>query len=118
VVTVGVPFSNPPPHPPQANHSENDESTIKARQADPHSHALVLDPYHGCIAYVPDLGMDLIRQMYFNEVTGEFTQLSEIKYVPTQPVSQHPVRPSNVRPSNVRPSNVRPSNVRPSHVLR
>jgi 6-phosphogluconolactonase len=27
------------------NHSHNDESTIKMRQADPHSHALVLDPY-------------------------------------------------------------------------
>ena len=62
-----------------ANHSANDASTIATRQSDPHSHALVLDPYHNCIAFVPDLGMDLIRQMYFNEATGEFTQLSEIK---------------------------------------
>lgn len=38
------------------NHSHNDESTISQRQADPHSHALVLDPFVGNIAYVPDLG--------------------------------------------------------------
>merc|ERR1712232_13796 len=42
------------------NHSNNDDSTIKERQKDPHSHALVLDPFVGCIAYVPDLGKDLI----------------------------------------------------------
>jgi len=29
------------------NHSLNDESTISQRQADPHSHALVLDPFEG-----------------------------------------------------------------------
>jgi len=38
------------------NHSCNDQSTILARQADPHSHALVLDPFVGQVAYVPDLG--------------------------------------------------------------
>jgi len=27
------------------NHSHNDESTVKQRQSDPHSHALVLDPF-------------------------------------------------------------------------
>ena len=31
------------------NHSNNDESTIAQRQVDPHSHALVLDPYVGCV---------------------------------------------------------------------
>ncbi len=61
------------------NHSKNDSSTIAERQADPHSHAIVLDPYHGCIAYVPDLGMDLIRQFYFDASTGELTPLSQIK---------------------------------------
>ena len=48
------------------NHSCNDDSTIRMRQADPHSHALVLDPYVGCIAYVPDLGKDLIREFYYD----------------------------------------------------
>jgi 6-phosphogluconolactonase len=37
------------------NHSNNDETTIRQRQADPHSHALVLDPFVGTVAYVPDL---------------------------------------------------------------
>mmetsp|Transcript_31766 Transcript_31766/g.95097 ORF Transcript_31766/g.95097 Transcript_31766/m.95097 type:complete len:318 (-) Transcript_31766:138-1091(-) len=37
------------------------------RQKDPHSHALVLDPYVGCIAYVPDLGKDLIREFFYSK---------------------------------------------------
>ena len=53
-----------------ANHSSNDDSTIKMRQADPHSHALVLDPFVGQVAYVPDLGKDLIRELYFNTTAG------------------------------------------------
>ena len=53
------------------NHSNNDESTIAARQADPHSHALVLDPFEGCIAYVPDLGKDLIREIFYDEKMGK-----------------------------------------------
>ncbi|KAL7581280.1 hypothetical protein ACA910_006049 [Epithemia clementina (nom. ined.)] len=53
------------------NHSNNDESTIKMRQADPHSHALVLDPYVGTIAYVPCLGKDLIREFFYNREDGK-----------------------------------------------
>lgn len=52
------------------NHSNNDESTIKMRQADPHSHALVLDPYVGTIAYVPCLGKDVIREFFYNREEG------------------------------------------------
>jgi 6-phosphogluconolactonase len=52
------------------NHSCNDDSTISARQADPHSHALVLDPYVGTVAYVPDLGKDLVREFFYNAVDG------------------------------------------------
>lgn len=37
------------------NHSRNDAAAQAERQGDPHSHAIVLDPYEGCIAYVPDL---------------------------------------------------------------
>jgi 6-phosphogluconolactonase (cycloisomerase 2 family) len=44
----------------KCNHSKNDEFTINERQKDPHSHALVLDPFYGCVAYVPDLGKDVI----------------------------------------------------------
>mmetsp|Transcript_20524 Transcript_20524/g.28551 ORF Transcript_20524/g.28551 Transcript_20524/m.28551 type:complete len:515 (+) Transcript_20524:204-1748(+) len=54
------------------NHSLNDSSTIQMRQADPHSHALVLDPFVGTVAYVPDLGKDLVREFYYNTKTGSF----------------------------------------------
>ena len=37
------------------SHSNNDSDTIKERQMDPHSHAVVLDPFFGKIAFVPDL---------------------------------------------------------------
>jgi 6-phosphogluconolactonase len=53
------------------NHSHNDESTIQQRQADPHSHALVLDPFVGTIAYVPCLGKDLIREFYYDREEGK-----------------------------------------------
>eukprot|EP00536_Pseudo-nitzschia_multiseries_P012498 jgi/Psemu1/68333/estExt_Genemark1.C_4810016 len=52
------------------NHSCNDASTISARQADPHSHALVLDPFVGRVAYVPDLGKDLVREFYYDATEG------------------------------------------------
>mmetsp|Transcript_65994 Transcript_65994/g.172936 ORF Transcript_65994/g.172936 Transcript_65994/m.172936 type:complete len:440 (+) Transcript_65994:80-1399(+) len=53
------------------NHSENDSSAQKERQNDPHSHAVILDPFFGRIAFVPDLGMDLIRQFRFDPVAGK-----------------------------------------------
>mmetsp|Transcript_13578 Transcript_13578/g.29357 ORF Transcript_13578/g.29357 Transcript_13578/m.29357 type:complete len:543 (+) Transcript_13578:227-1855(+) len=53
-----------------ANHSMNDECTIAARQVDPHSHALVLDPFEGCVAYVPDLGKDLVREFWYDKTKG------------------------------------------------
>ena len=53
------------------NHSMNDETTIAQRQADPHSHALVLDPFEGCVAYVPDLGKDLIREFLYDKRGGK-----------------------------------------------
>lgn len=53
------------------NHSCNDESTVRMRQADPHSHAIVLDPYVGTVAYVPDLGKDLIREFYYDREGGQ-----------------------------------------------
>jgi 6-phosphogluconolactonase (cycloisomerase 2 family) len=52
------------------NHSNNDEGTIAQRQVDPHSHALVLDPFEGCVAYVPDLGKDLVREFWYEKEVG------------------------------------------------
>jgi 6-phosphogluconolactonase len=63
------------------NHSNNDESTIQMRQKDPHSHALVLDPYFGVMAYVPCLGKDLIREFYFDKERGDIS--SELNVLPS-----------------------------------
>ena len=43
------------------SHSKNDSDTIKERQMDPHSHAVVLDPFFGKIAFVPDLVSDFTQ---------------------------------------------------------
>lgn len=53
------------------NHSCNDDSTIRMRQADPHSHALVMDPILGIVAFVPDLGKDIVREFYYNRTDGK-----------------------------------------------
>lgn len=65
------------------NHSENDTSAQQERQADPHSHAVILDPFFGRIAYVPDLGMDLIRQFYYDPKAGELKAAGTIHSGPT-----------------------------------
>lgn len=52
------------------NHSHNDENTQAIRQKDPHSHALVLDPYFGRVAYVPCLGKDVIREFLYDKEHG------------------------------------------------
>ena len=61
------------------SHSKNDIGAIKERQMDPHSHAIVLDPFFGKIAFVPDLGMDLIRQLVFDPSTGVLYPTGQIK---------------------------------------
>lgn len=74
-----------------ANHSNNDESTIKMRQADPHSHALVLDPFVGCVAFVPCLGKDLVREFIYNKVKGQIE--FEMNYLPSGLCTGHPDGP-------------------------
>ncbi len=73
------------------NHSLNNASTIFERQADPHSHALVLDPYIGCIAYVPCLGKDLIREFYYDIGKGSIEM--ELNFLPSGLCSGHPDGP-------------------------
>jgi len=73
------------------NHSCNDVSTIKQRQADPHSHALVLDKYVGIIAYVPDLGKDLIREFYYNHQSASIEL--QINEMPSGLCTGHPDGP-------------------------
>jgi len=57
-------------HDKHVNHSENDGKAQRERQSDPHSHAVILDSYYGRIAYVPDLGMDVIRQFLYDPHKG------------------------------------------------
>lgn len=57
-------------HDKHVNHSLNDASAQQERQSDPHSHAVILDPFFGRIAYVPDLGMDIIRQFRYDQEAG------------------------------------------------
>jgi 6-phosphogluconolactonase len=64
------------------NHSQNDASAQKERQNDPHSHAVILDPFEGQIAFVPDLGMDCIRQFRYNSVAGTLQPAGTIKSGP------------------------------------
>ena len=60
------------------NHSINNSSAQKERQLDPHSHAVILDPFYGKIAYIPDLGMDLIRQVIYDDENGKLTAAGHI----------------------------------------
>ena len=46
-----------------------------------YSHALVLDPFQGCIAYVPDLGKDLIRELYYDRQKGVI--VSQVNVLPS-----------------------------------
>mmetsp|Transcript_11521 Transcript_11521/g.26237 ORF Transcript_11521/g.26237 Transcript_11521/m.26237 type:complete len:427 (-) Transcript_11521:53-1333(-) len=64
------------------NHSDNDDTAQRERQSDPHSHAVVLEPFFGRIAYVPDLGMDVIRQFRYDQETGSLAAAGEIRSGP------------------------------------
>lgn len=40
-----------------ANRSDH----LQDRMSEPHAHAIIVDPFKGNLAFVPDLGMDCIR---------------------------------------------------------
>lgn len=73
------------------NHSNNDDRTVAARQADPHSHAIVLDPYEGCIAYVPCLGENVVREFFYNSQDGKIT--TDLNYFPCTMATGRPYGP-------------------------
>jgi len=60
------------------NHSLNDASAQADRQRDPHSHAIVFEPHFGVVAYVPDLGKDVIRELHYDAKTGKMEPLGVI----------------------------------------
>lgn len=53
-------------------------------QRKPHPHALVLDPIEGKMAFVPDKGMDIIRQFVYKSETGELLPAGIIPSGPMQ----------------------------------
>merc|ERR1719229_1627781 len=69
-------------HDKHVNHSENDVNAQAERQADPHSHAVILDPRFGRIAFVPDLGMDVIRQFRYDAEQGKLVAMGAVKSGP------------------------------------
>jgi len=77
-----------------ADHSNNDEGTIQLRQKDPHSHAIVLDPFHGRIAYVPCLGKDLVREFFYEKENGKLEV--ELNSLPSGLCTGHPDGPRYV----------------------
>lgn len=77
-------------HDKHVNHSKNDHDAQKERQSDPHSHAVIIDPFFGQIAYVPDLGMDVIRQFRYNGETGTLEAAGVLKSGPEERVALGP----------------------------
>eukprot|EP00501_MAST-03F_sp_TOSAG23-6_P002398 GSMAST32.ASY1.ANO1.2507.1 assembled CDS len=93
----------------RVNHSKNDAASQANRQADPHSHALVLSPYRTSdstgkicsrlMAYVPDLGRDLILQFSFDTTTGKLTPAGSI---PSGPENDGPHGPRYIEFQSVK----------------
>lgn len=65
--------------PPQRVVAQNIADHLANRQSEPHAHALVLDPVFGRVAYVPDLGEDVIKQYIFNSEKGILEPAGEFK---------------------------------------
>jgi len=64
---------------PAVVNSKDRSDHLKNRQLEPHAHAIVLDPYqNGQIAYVPDLGLDIIKQYRYCSSDGSFKYLSSV----------------------------------------
>jgi len=63
----------------QRKHSLNDPATAAERQTSAHAHSIVLDPYIGSVAYVPDLGQDCVHQYSFDSKTGTLSHRGKVK---------------------------------------
>ena len=46
---------------------------LSNRQLEPHNHAIILDPFAGNVAFVPDLGTDVIKQFVYDKHDGSLT---------------------------------------------
>lgn len=51
---------------------------LSDRQSEPHNHSLVFEPFHGNLAFVPDLGTDTVRQFLFDDQSGQLTYVNSV----------------------------------------
>lgn len=56
--------------PPRKMVADNLDSHLAQRQSEPHTHALVFEPFQQRVAFVPDLGDDCIKQFVYDKETG------------------------------------------------
>lgn len=67
-----------------------DDPHSKHRLAETHAHAIYLDPSWGRIAYVPDLGEDVVKQFVFDQETATLKPAGQI---PADRLSRDPAGP-------------------------
>lgn len=64
--------------PPEKLKADDRSDHLSNRQSEPHSHSLVMDPVFGKIAYVPDLGLDVVKQFVYDSETGSLVPAGQI----------------------------------------
>jgi len=74
--TLGAPIQTY--YAPKANLAKKRSDHLSDRHSEAHAHAIVLDPILGKIAYVPDLGEDVVKQFVFNPETGALVHCGNI----------------------------------------
>lgn len=70
----------PPPMPVRARGLADH---LRNRQSEPHAHAVVLDPSFGRLAFVPDLGTDVVRFYLLDPSCGALESLGSVPCAPS-----------------------------------
>lgn len=65
----------PPPTPVRARGLDDH---LRDRQSEPHAHAVVLDPSFGRLAFVPDLGTDVVRMYVLDPTDGSLVPAGSV----------------------------------------
>jgi len=60
----------------RAAHGDDPHSSHRLKES--HPHAIVFDPAHDKVAYVPDLGEACIKQLHFNTDSGKMRYLGRV----------------------------------------
>lgn len=86
-VLPGVRAMQPPPAPIRAGGLADH---LANRQSEPHAHAIVLDPSLHRLAFVPDLGLDVIHFYVYDHATETLTQAGSTPSAPPDPTGHGP----------------------------